>query len=493
MLRWGDLMSELAAIPIPGPGQVVSLKVRVSARDLDSFIERYSRYIDGDRIFIFTKAAQKVGSRVRFSLVLASGEPLIDGEGTVTRVQSEAGDASHPPGMELRFVPLDDRSQTLVDFLLATRATNDGGAPTLKKPAPPPLPLRPPVAEVASAPTLMVAPSEAPAAAPSPSLVPDAPSPEPAAAPSLAPAGAPAPAFAESWDERQRSLTPLPGTVPANPFGEVPNHAIEYFVEWSIEQAIGARTEPTSHFSNVLMAAPKAGDAFGGPQSPSRRRAAILIAVGVAAGVPLGATVMWATRKSSALPPVVARAPEAPPVETPTPPVETPTPPAARAPTAAERAPTAAAEAPAAEAPAEASARVTIVSHPPRATVTVDDKLRGTTPLELSLTRGPHQVTLARERYMATTATVKAPGQLKVNLRRPLATLLVSSSAPGASVVVLGNASGSAPLKVQLPEFETYQIEVSSANAGVWRKKVYLRAPSTVVQASLLPPRRTSR
>src|SRR5581483_463665 len=95
---------------------LLTLRVTVRAPDLEAFVERYSKHIDGDRIFIFTKNPQPVGTRCKFTLQLASGEQLIHGKGSVTRVQTDASDRRHPPGMELVFVPLDDRSQTLVDF-----------------------------------------------------------------------------------------------------------------------------------------------------------------------------------------------------------------------------------------------------------------------------------------------------------------------------------------------------------------------------------------
>src|SRR3954471_16520324 len=103
------------------PTAVASLRIVVRANDLDTFVEKYSRFIDGDRIFIFTKTAKHVGERLRFSLVLATGEAVLHGEGTITRIQKD-GDPNRPPGIELRFKALDDSSQTLVDFLLATRA-----------------------------------------------------------------------------------------------------------------------------------------------------------------------------------------------------------------------------------------------------------------------------------------------------------------------------------------------------------------------------------
>ena len=120
----------------------------------------------GDRIFIFSKAPQPVGTRVRFTLQLQSGEVLISGRGTVLRVQADTGDSRHPPGMELAFVPLDERSQTLLDFMTASRAEAAAAAPIVRAvTAPPskmtaladPLPPRPkPEQPVARPPSLSV-------------------------------------------------------------------------------------------------------------------------------------------------------------------------------------------------------------------------------------------------------------------------------------------------------------------------------------------------
>ena len=67
---------------------------------------------------------------------------LIQGRGTVKRVQADSGDARHPPGMEVQFTPLDERSATLVDFMMATRAgltenVGAGAAPLVRAVVPP--------------------------------------------------------------------------------------------------------------------------------------------------------------------------------------------------------------------------------------------------------------------------------------------------------------------------------------------------------------------
>src|SRR4051812_43914978 len=93
---------------------VIVLRVVIRSPDIDTFIAKYSRFVKDDRIFIFTKSSQPPGTRVRFTLELADGQPLIHGEGTVTRIRAETEDAARPPGMELSFQPLDAPSRELV-------------------------------------------------------------------------------------------------------------------------------------------------------------------------------------------------------------------------------------------------------------------------------------------------------------------------------------------------------------------------------------------
>src|SRR5689334_16999017 len=105
----------------PALQPVIVLRVVIRSPDLETFVNKYSRFIKDDRIFIFTKASQPPGTRVRFTLELADGPALIHGEGTVTRIRADQGDASKPPGMELRFEPLDDDSRAMIQKMLAAR------------------------------------------------------------------------------------------------------------------------------------------------------------------------------------------------------------------------------------------------------------------------------------------------------------------------------------------------------------------------------------
>jgi uncharacterized protein (TIGR02266 family) len=532
------------ALPKPAGTSVISLRVTVRADDLESFINKYAKHLHGDRIFIFTKNPQPVGTRVKFTLQLQSGEQLLHGKGTVVRVQAETSDKRHPPGMELVFVPLDDRSQTLVDFMLATRAEEQ---PAIVRAVSPPPPPKPPLSAVAPPPLpkekekekekdkpandnanakldaklddLTKDKDEATSvdAVPLPPVAatpPQDPDPiEPAAlerpstialklAENVKPeASAPvspgeAPAFAEKWRDPLPPGVPAAGTdntVAANPFTEIPDSAIDYFVEWSLEQSIGPRSEPSAQFAEIGMSLPgvpvggASDDPFLVPKAAGNRKLFMVGGGGFAAGTLLGVGLMFALRPSA---PMVTRAAVMPAPEVA----------AAAAPPEAEKAaePAPAAEKPAAPAPVEKAAaapdpanpsgepELSVVTHPPGATLTIDGKPAGTTPTVAKLSAGKHEVSLAKERYTTVQTSVEAPGQLSIELKRPATTLRVVSSPLGAEVSVAGVAHGRTPTSFKLPAYESYDVQVSLAGARPWRRSVYLKGTGNEVVAQLV-------
>jgi hypothetical protein len=550
---------------------VISLRVTVRADDLESFINRYARHLHGDRIFIFTKNPQPVGTRVKFTLQLQSGEQLLHGKGTVVRVQTDSGDKRHPPGMELVFVPLDDRSQTLVDFMLATRAEEQ---PAIVRAVSPPPPPKPPLAAVAPPPlppppkvekdkdkekakwstdaakvsddaktdlhakqkpaeeeAKAKAEEEAKAKADddddaktnvdSPPVKPQDPDPIEAAGldrpssiaiklaenvlPDLsAPVSpGPAPAFAEKWRDPLPPGVPAAGTdntVAANPFTEIPDSAIDYFVEWSLEQSIGPRKEPAAVFADIGMSLPgvpvagsAAEDPFMVPRPATNQKLYLVGGGGVALGMLLGVGLMFAVRPSA---PLVTRA-----AAMPAPPVAAAEPPPAPAEKATENANEkenaneneneAANEnaKPVAAAPVVANPtgdELSVATHPPGATLTIDGKPAGITPTVAHLKPGKHEVSLAKERYTTVQTKVEAPAQLSIELKRPATTLRVVSSPLGAEVSVAGVVRGRTPTSVKLPAYESYDVQVSLAGARPWRKSVYLKGTSNEVVAQLV-------
>jgi uncharacterized protein (TIGR02266 family) len=506
-------MGEASIVPSATP--VITLRVTVRAPDLESFIDRYSKHIDGDRIFIFTKNPQAVGTRVRFTLQLESGEQLIHGKGTVTRVQNE-GNARRPPGMELVFVPLDDRSQTLVDFMLASRVADAppivravAGVP---KPPPlplPPLPLPPPPQPPTAPPALTLAPappateaatdaatsdstardtttsntstsdastSDAPTSDPT---TPDSTTSEAQRPSSIATRLAelasttvkadvtpgPAPAFAEKWREPLPPGEPAASAdqnVPANPFSEVSDGAIEYFVEWSLEQSIGARAEPTASFSDVAMALPR-HEVAPHVATLSQRR---LWAIGggcFAAGLTLGLVMVPLLRAPRATA-AVAAAPALP--VAPAPPV------AALAP-------------PVAPAAAVEHVELAVVTRPPGASVRVDGEVVGVTPMVAKVVAGRHEVSVAKDRYEPQTTASEAPGHVQLTLKRPMATLHIVSTPPDALVTIEGVQRGRTPADVRVPAFESYAVDVARAGARTWHRSIYVRSTTSTITATL--------
>ncbi|HWE26366.1 MAG TPA: PEGA domain-containing protein [Polyangia bacterium] len=541
----------------PALQPVIVLRVVIKSPDLDTFVSKYSRFIKDDRIFIFTKSSQPPGTRVRFTLELADGQPLIHGEGTVTRIRPDSGDATKPPGMELRFLPLDEASRALVERMLRARDSVTGQlSAVVDAPKPPPLPSQfreettdaqtnvrdsaaastvprefdesvptlaplektgsmPAMSEPSSrqnesgavtlahgpldgasnkqsggfsTPTPLPAPIPAASdefggsppptklARPSPNDSGAAASFVDSAEPAFASAG-PAPMFAEAFRAPiPGAPPPLPptGTVPANPFSEISDGAIEYFVEWSLEQSTAPKPKVAeAQFANVTMATPRAakrrsmrGPLLGG------------MAIGIFLGLPLGGAIVWFGRSLPA-PVIVEKMPE------PT------TPPAiasqdlalARVEAPADLAASVAAVAdkPAKVQPGELS----IVTRPAGAAVSVDGEPHGKTPLVVTLPAGTHEIAVARERYATVTQPVDVPGKLDLTLKRPIATLHVDSEPAGGEVIVEGKPRGKTPVDVTLDAFHHYDVQVMLLGTKPWHKRVSLKPPQTDVTAKL--------
>lgn len=524
-------------VTVPASAGTLCLRVVVRTPSVETFIEKYSRFVKDDRIFIFTKTSQASGTSLRFALELGDGKPLVTGEGTVTRVRPETGDASRPPGMELRFVATDDQSRKIVALMLAERDTRSAaprpatvepraelpmlpltGAHTAFPPSnlllaltpqgpevPPPL-----TGEQVPGSTVRAA-STAPevgarfdasphddtglafrAALPTschrppldadslfamqdaqsePGPPPDAelpPLPEERTAltrlsdelshsfPGVAPV------FAETW----RPLFTDASEVPANPFSELPDDAIEYFVEWSLDRSQGPQPLSTPPFAAPAIVAWKAQQVHPAlSHEPARQAGRRGFAVGICVGLVVGGAVAALALGTRAIAPVAQV-------------VEPP-----RMATAVAPAPAAAPVA----APVAVARRadVAITSHPPGATCVVDGAPAGRTPLTLSLDPGTHAVVLTMDRYTPLETTVGAPGSLDATLKRPLAMLKLSSSPTGGTVKIDGQGRGNTPLSIPLSAYEHHDVAVAGAGGRSWHRKVYVRAPSMTVAATL--------
>jgi hypothetical protein len=253
-----------------------------------------------------------------------------------------------------------------------------------------------------------------------------------------------------------------PATVlPANPFGDVSEAAIAYFVDWSLERngSLALRRGPAAvSFSAVRMAAPR------------RRRwrppAWLPFVVGLATGGLGIAALIHATREiDRALDHHARPAP---------PPIVTPLAPSAPSPPARTVTPVAA---------DDGDAPLSIAADP-GASVTVDGRRVGHTPLLVRVTRGPHVVELARPRYQTARLDVDAPGRANARLERPRATLHVTSNAADAEVLVDGDDMGRAPVSAEVAGYERCKIEVRASDGRTWKRRVYVKPPLTDLAAT---------
>ncbi len=98
---------------------VVSL-AKLRFPDFDAFLDEYSLNISKGGIFIKTKNAKPVGTRIIFSLVLGDYSKLLEGEGKVVRVvkANSEGGGDQVPGMAIKFTRLDESSKELIDNIV---------------------------------------------------------------------------------------------------------------------------------------------------------------------------------------------------------------------------------------------------------------------------------------------------------------------------------------------------------------------------------------
>ena len=385
----------------------VRVRIGVECATVGEFVERYCRFVDGDRIFIVSDAVEAAGSLVQFRVDLADGRVVIHGTGTVIESRAEPAGAQ-PRGMLLRFVALDEASARVVEAMAARRArsTPSFGVPSVDK--------------------------------------------------------------AQAWHTQsvERDLV-----LPANPFGDVPDAALAFFVDWSIERngSLSLRRGPSSvAFAAVRM------------QAPRRRRARwplwLPFVVGVlAGGVGLVALIHGARELERALRP--ASSPVAPsPVASPL----VASPPVASPPVAA---PLVAAPPTVAAVAGDDKAPLAIAAEP-SALVVIDGTRAGRTPLVVDVVRGAHVVELSRPRYETARLDVTAPGRASARLERPRAVLRVACNVDDAEVFVDGEAAGRTPARVEVAGYERVRIDVRAADGRRWHKRIYVRPPVTDLAAT---------
>jgi hypothetical protein len=244
---------------------------------------------------------------------------------------------------------------------------------------------------------------------------------------------------------------PIPQSrPPTNPSCRISDGSIEYSIEWSVDQSTRDRPAGARSWPRVPTPYVAAALLFG-----------VLIGWMVRPGSSKHKRPTLATATAS---PVLALAP------TPHPPAvaHTEKPPAAPNVHAAND-----------------SATLAITSRPAGASITIDGKPTGVTPATIKVAPGAHEVSLTKPRYAPVSLQMTAPAKQDLILKRPSAKLIVSSKPAAGEVILKGKRCGKTPLQLDVDAFKSYDVQVEFANGKVWRQKIYIKAPSTEILASL--------
>jgi hypothetical protein len=107
----------------------------------DEFLTRELETLTRTSIVLVGAQPRPQGVVLRFELALATGQPLVRGEGRVVAFKERVFEDA--PGLTLRFTRLDSKSKALVDRAAAMRDARN--RPSLPPPLPPPSSSRPPL------------------------------------------------------------------------------------------------------------------------------------------------------------------------------------------------------------------------------------------------------------------------------------------------------------------------------------------------------------
>jgi hypothetical protein len=179
----------------------------------DEFIATFRRLVDETTVFVVMRDPKPTSPPRRFSIQLANGTPMLEGEGRILESWPAAPGLKRP-GMRIELAKLDEASQAMHKRLLA----KPPAAPPPTPPTPPPVPR-----------DAAARPVDDRSAAPGDGID------EPTQVTDRPEATPPPPAGVA---EPQR----VPGsayTLPANPFMELSPEALEYFVECTLYEDSG--------------------------------------------------------------------------------------------------------------------------------------------------------------------------------------------------------------------------------------------------------------
>lgn len=135
--------------------KVLSMTVRYKSATLDEFIEHHSHDVSRGGMYIKTPQPFPPGTLLKFEVKIGSDQKLMQGVGRVVwRRQSDEATESHPAGMGVKFIKLDEESKAMLGQLVSARSGEtsafDEVAPSSDLPpagvSEPPLQVAPPAA-----------------------------------------------------------------------------------------------------------------------------------------------------------------------------------------------------------------------------------------------------------------------------------------------------------------------------------------------------------
>lgn len=92
----------------------IGIRAKLKYADRQTFIERYAPNVSAGGMFLQNRAPQPVGTRINFEIMLATGETLLKGEGTVLWVKEyNAAQPQRAHGMGIKFLKIDEASKKL--------------------------------------------------------------------------------------------------------------------------------------------------------------------------------------------------------------------------------------------------------------------------------------------------------------------------------------------------------------------------------------------
>jgi uncharacterized protein (TIGR02266 family) len=102
--------------------KVLSMTVRYKSATLDEFIEHHSHDVSRGGMYIKTPQPFPPGTLLKFEVKIGADQKLMQGVGRVVwRRQGDEATESHPSGMGVKFIKLDDESKALIGQLVAAR------------------------------------------------------------------------------------------------------------------------------------------------------------------------------------------------------------------------------------------------------------------------------------------------------------------------------------------------------------------------------------